>query len=153
MSVIEAMARGLCVVTPNNPTMNEYITHGVDGLLYDPARPAPLDFSMAAAIGQTARETIARGHAEWQAQLPGLLEFLHMPMQALKAGKGSMPTMQMRPCANGGRTLSRAHWLAQLGASGLAMLDRASPHLAIVAQRALESKTARRLLRRLRSHL
>jgi hypothetical protein len=34
MSFLEAMAMGRCVIAPDNPTMNEYIIHGVTGLLY-----------------------------------------------------------------------------------------------------------------------
>ena len=52
MSFLEAMARGQCVVAPDRPTMNEYILHGVNGLLYDPLNPQALDFS--AAIGRAA---------------------------------------------------------------------------------------------------
>lgn len=34
MSFLDAMARGRCVIAPDTATMNEYITHGVNGLLY-----------------------------------------------------------------------------------------------------------------------
>lgn len=66
MSFLEAMARGQCVVAPDAPTMSEYITHGVSGLLYDVERPAPLDFSAAREIGAKARRTIEWGFIRWQ---------------------------------------------------------------------------------------
>jgi glycosyltransferase involved in cell wall biosynthesis len=34
MSFLEAMAQGRCVIAPDHSTMNEYITDGVNGLLY-----------------------------------------------------------------------------------------------------------------------
>lgn len=79
MSFLEAMARGLCVVAPDAPTMNEYISHGVNGLLYTPGRPAPRDFARAREMGARAREDVAAGHARFQAALPALAEFLLTP--------------------------------------------------------------------------
>ena len=66
MSFLEAMAAGKCVIAPNNPTMNEYITHGVNGLLYDVDAPRPLDLTGHAAIGRRALRTVVHGHREWQ---------------------------------------------------------------------------------------
>lgn len=66
MSFLEAMAAGKCVIAPNNPTMNEYITHGVNGLLYDVDRPKPLDLTQYAAIGRRAWRSVQHGHREWQ---------------------------------------------------------------------------------------
>jgi glycosyltransferase involved in cell wall biosynthesis len=66
MSFLEAMARGQCVVAPDAPTMSEYMTHGVSGLLYDESDPQPLDLSNAAEIGAGARRKVERGFAHWQ---------------------------------------------------------------------------------------
>ena len=41
ISFLEAMAMGKAVVAPDNPTMNEYVTHNVNGFLYKPGGPAP----------------------------------------------------------------------------------------------------------------
>lgn len=90
MSFLEAMARGLCVVAPDAPTMNEYVSHGVNGLLYAPGRPAPRDFAHAREIGARAREDIAAGHAQWQAALPALTEFLLTPTAELRRGAGRL---------------------------------------------------------------
>lgn len=65
MSFLEAMAAGKCVIAPDNPTMNEYITHGVNGLLYDVDAPRPLDLSTHARIGRAAARSVQHGHREW----------------------------------------------------------------------------------------
>lgn len=79
MSFLEAMAMGLCVVAPNAPTMNEYIEDGITGLLYDPQRPASLDFSRAAEIGSAARESCRAGREHWLKALPDIKAFLKTP--------------------------------------------------------------------------
>jgi hypothetical protein len=84
MSVLEAMASGHCVVAPNSPTMNEYISNGTNGLLYPPSRPIRLDFSEARAIGARARESIERGHQRWLSSIPTLLDFLVTPTASLR---------------------------------------------------------------------
>jgi hypothetical protein len=71
---LEAMATGLAVVAPDRPTMNEYITHGHSGLLYDVLRPAPVDLHDATAIGARARAATATGRRRWQDSHPRLLE-------------------------------------------------------------------------------
>jgi len=79
MSVLEAMASGHCVVACDAPTMNEYIAHGTNGLLYAPARPAAVDFANARAVGARARESVERGYQRWQTSIPKLLEFVFTP--------------------------------------------------------------------------
>ena len=63
---LEAMCRGQCVVAVDGPTMNEYIVHGVNGLLYDHRVPAPLDFSGVAHLGQEARRGMTAGRRRWE---------------------------------------------------------------------------------------
>ena len=84
MSFLEAMASGLCVVALDAPTMNEVISHGVNGLLYAPGRRAPLDFGLAREMGARAREDVVRGRARWEARLPETLEFLTTPTATLR---------------------------------------------------------------------
>ncbi len=83
MSVLEAMASGLCVVARNSPAMDEYISNGYNGLLYERNRHAPLDFSAAAQIGPRARESVRRGYERWSTSIPSLLEFLMTPKHRL----------------------------------------------------------------------
>jgi hypothetical protein len=80
MSFLEAMAMGLCVVAPRAPTMSEYIEDGVNGLLYDPARPEALDFSRATSLGAAARVSCETGRAKWIEAIPQIVAFLEEPM-------------------------------------------------------------------------
>lgn len=76
MSFLEAMAMGLCVVAPNAPTMNEYIRDGVNGLLYDPGNPQPIDFSRARELGEVARTSCEEGRREWLRATPKVKSFM-----------------------------------------------------------------------------
>lgn len=81
MSFLEAMAKGKCVVAPDNPTMNEYIEHGVNGLLYDPDHPSPLDFSDVHTLGARARETCAAGYRKWIGSEGDIFGFINRPLR------------------------------------------------------------------------
>jgi tetratricopeptide (TPR) repeat protein len=76
MSFLEAMAMGKCVVAPNLPTMNEYIKHGENGLLYDPAKPVPLDFSEVDVLGMRARMSAEKGFIQWKERENELIEYI-----------------------------------------------------------------------------
>ncbi|MDR1490223.1 MAG: glycosyltransferase [Desulfovibrio sp.] len=78
-SFLEAMAMGQCVVAVDNGTMNEYIFHGVNGLLYSETRPAPLDFSDVARIGKMARLSVEKGYAAWKAREKDMADFIAHP--------------------------------------------------------------------------
>jgi len=79
MSFLEAMAMGFLVVAPDQPTMSEYVVSGVNGLLYDPAHPTPLDFSRHAELGARARRTVELGHAKWRRCQEAVFEFVASP--------------------------------------------------------------------------
>jgi glycosyltransferase involved in cell wall biosynthesis len=76
MAFLEAMAMGMLVVAPNFPTANEYIVSGVNGLLYDPANPEPLDFSKYRVLGANAARSIRQGHVTWRRSMPALVDFV-----------------------------------------------------------------------------
>lgn len=76
MSFLEAMAMGKCVIAPDLPTMNEYIQDGENGLLYDPKKPVPLDFSQADQIGMKARVSSEEGYRTWKEAEKGLIQFI-----------------------------------------------------------------------------
>ncbi|MBI1820253.1 MAG: tetratricopeptide repeat protein [Nitrospirae bacterium] len=76
MSFLEAMAMGKCVVAPDNPTMNEYIKHGENGLLYDPENPVPLDFSKAEEMGKNARKYAEEGYRQWKQDEKEMIQFI-----------------------------------------------------------------------------
>ncbi|MEO3474819.1 glycosyltransferase [Roseomonas sp. CAU 1739] len=75
-SFLEAMARGQVVVAENNPTMNEYIVHGVNGLLYEPGAAEVwahhLTPARARDIGSRARLSCEMGQARWEEGLARL---------------------------------------------------------------------------------
>jgi glycosyltransferase involved in cell wall biosynthesis len=79
LSFLDAMARGMCVLAADEPTMNEYICSGENGLLFAPDRPSPADLSNFAKLGMCARRFIENGRANWQASLPTILHFIHEP--------------------------------------------------------------------------
>ena len=78
-SFLEAMARGQCVVAPNRGTMNEYIVHGVNGILYEPEDVASLDFSRAFELGKNAYESVRAGRQQWEAAEKRIVEFILTP--------------------------------------------------------------------------
>ncbi len=90
MSFIEAMSMGKCVVAPNFPTMNEYITHGYNGLLYDLEKIPPLDFSQVEEISRNAYETVKKGYEKWNQDKVRILEFCDAPTRYWN-GNGSKP--------------------------------------------------------------
>jgi Glycosyl transferases group 1 len=82
-SFLEAMGRGQCVIAADNPTMNEYIVHGVNGLLFDPRSPRQLDFSNAVQLGEAARRGGIAGRACWEEAEDELVDFILTPSAAL----------------------------------------------------------------------
>ena len=79
MSVLEAMAMGLCVIATDRPTHNEYISHGKTGILYDLARVGPVSMGNAAELGARARESIEEGFQRWSAMEDQLINFVSLP--------------------------------------------------------------------------
>jgi glycosyltransferase involved in cell wall biosynthesis len=79
LAFLEAMAMGLLVVAPARPTMTEYLTPGVNGLLYEPAALQPLDLTHHAAMGARARADAAEGFAAFSRDWPTILEFIAAP--------------------------------------------------------------------------
>jgi hypothetical protein len=82
-SFLEAMGRGQCVVAPDSPTMNEYIIHGVNGILYDPRRPSPVDFAEVARLGDAARRGARVGRKHWDALADDVVDFILTPSHVL----------------------------------------------------------------------
>lgn len=82
-SLLEALGRGQCVVAPDHGTMNEYIIHGLNGLLYDPSRIEPMDFSDHAQLGRMAKLSALRGREQWVAAEAKLVEYVLTPSATL----------------------------------------------------------------------
>jgi hypothetical protein len=79
MSFLEAMSRSQCVIAPDLGTMNEYLIHGVNGLLYRPDAHAPLQIKDLPDLCLNACRTIAHGHEQWTSDLPRLVNFILTP--------------------------------------------------------------------------
>lgn len=69
MTFLEAMARGQCVVANDAPTMSEYITNRLNGILYDGNNIGSVDLRCAREFGAAARRTIEMGFADWESDL------------------------------------------------------------------------------------
>lgn len=99
LSFLEAMARGQVVIAENNPTMNEYIVHDVNGLLYEPDRPgmwrSALTPERARAIGGRARLSCLAGRPQWQRGLARLDAYV-------RAG-GAVPEALLEPAGAAAR--------------------------------------------------
>lgn len=81
-SFLEAMSYGQCVVAPNFGTMNEYITHGVTGLLYDKNNITSLDFSNITTICSHAYASVQEGYTTWLKNEKALVEYMLTPASA-----------------------------------------------------------------------
>lgn len=93
-SFLEAMARGQCVVAPNHGTMNEYILSGINGFLYDPNLPSPIDFRNADQIGDCALGSVIEGRAQWEASEQALVDFIVRPSDEFYVGGYRHPALQ-----------------------------------------------------------
>ena len=71
MTLLEAMALGQCPLVYDAPTMNEYITDNVNGLLFGDK----LDLSRVSELGGEALRTAYSGFAEWQRKIPDIIKF------------------------------------------------------------------------------
>jgi hypothetical protein len=78
MSFLEAMSMGRCVIAPNMPTMNEYIQHKVNGLLYDIDNPQAFDVTQQdiRTIQKNTYAYMKAGSEQWQWQKQKLLEII-----------------------------------------------------------------------------
>ena len=88
MSFLDAMAMGRCIIAPNLPTMNEYITDGQTGLLYDwddaslthCAFPVKADAAQIRAIQSRTLAYIAEGRKRWEAEKDIVLRWATEPV-------------------------------------------------------------------------
>lgn len=78
-SFLEAVAAGLCVVAPNNGTMNEYLVDGINGMLYDPSSLKPLTFKEIPRIQENAHRTAEQLLSKWKQAQCKVLEFVLKP--------------------------------------------------------------------------
>ena len=76
MSFLEAMAMGRCVIAPDTPTVNEYITNGVNGILYDLADVKPFSAADIRSIQKNAKDTIVQGYQRWEQEKANILKWM-----------------------------------------------------------------------------
>ncbi|HKU28671.1 MAG TPA: glycosyltransferase [Candidatus Sulfotelmatobacter sp.] len=78
LALLEAMARGMVVIAHDAPTHNEYISNGINGVLFDKDRghePILLR-DKAERIGRSAWRTVVEGHNAWNASHSAILEWI-----------------------------------------------------------------------------
>lgn len=76
MSFLEAMAVGRCVIAPNFPTMNEYITNGVNGYLYNYKHPKKIKLSDVKKIQENTIKYIQDGYKKWELNKHRILDWV-----------------------------------------------------------------------------
>ena len=84
LSFLEALSLGMAVISPDNPTMNEYIRSGVNGYLYDPGSPVAPSWENARTWGREARRLCVQGRDQWVHSIPGMIDFLLSPGPSLR---------------------------------------------------------------------
>lgn len=75
-SFLEAMSIGKIVVGVDRPTMNEYIIHGVNGLLFSLENPQPLHVENLERLMKAAHESIVQGRLRWESDRQKILDFI-----------------------------------------------------------------------------
>ena len=85
MAFLEAMAMGKCVIANDDATMNEYIDHGVNGILYNTNNPRQVDFETIRRVWQSGINT-EQMKASWAEDAPKIVPFIrnaqeHHPRQ------------------------------------------------------------------------
>jgi len=96
MSFLEAMALGAVVIAANRPTMNEYITSGENGILFEPLAPSMIDFDKIGNISENAKDSIAEGRRKWDEKEEELLDFIASPPTIRRLRKNT-EIRRMRP--------------------------------------------------------
>lgn len=76
MSFLEAMAAGRCVIAPDYPTMNEYITNGSTGYLYNFKKPKKIDLNNIRKIQKNTIEYIKQGYTTWEQEKYKILDYI-----------------------------------------------------------------------------
>jgi len=76
MAFLEAMAMGLVVVGLPYPTLDEYISHGENGILVDERDRIDIKNVDWRSIGASARKRIEKGFLQYQAKIPELERWL-----------------------------------------------------------------------------
>lgn len=96
MSFLEAMAMGRCVVAPDNPTMNEYIEHGVTGILYDVDNLQPLASMPVERLQRNAQQFIHNGYLKWTKEKKQIPEWIADWKTQRGSARTTIPLRQLK---------------------------------------------------------
>ena len=81
MSFLEAMSMGRCVISPNYPTMNEYIKDGETGILYDFNDPKIRKRYDIKKIQENTYKYINEGFTSWTNNKHRILDYINSPVE------------------------------------------------------------------------
>jgi glycosyltransferase involved in cell wall biosynthesis len=76
LSYLESMAMGKAVIAVDNPTMNEYIKHGINGYLINLKSPNKIDLSNIEQVQKNAYEFMCEGYKKWEEAKSKIIEFI-----------------------------------------------------------------------------
>lgn len=76
LSFLHALSLGKVIIAQDSPTMNEYITHNVNGYLVDFENPKPLDFSNLKIVQENAKKLAAQGYSKWLEDREKIIDFI-----------------------------------------------------------------------------
>jgi glycosyltransferase involved in cell wall biosynthesis len=65
MGFLDAMSYGVPVISPNEPTMNEYITDKKNGYLYDYNNPKNIDLKNIEIVKANLKKYIENNYSKW----------------------------------------------------------------------------------------
>ncbi len=75
-SFIEAMTMGMAVIAINAPTMNQYISNNVSGILYDPTSTTKYSLQQLKIVGDHARNSCVLGYNKWVVKSKGIPDYI-----------------------------------------------------------------------------
>ncbi len=76
MVFLEAMAMGKCVAAHNDATMNEYITDGETGVLFDADHPSPIPHSTVLDVQKRMSDCATMMWSRWQSDMSKIVPFV-----------------------------------------------------------------------------
>ena len=79
MAMVEALARGKCVVAYDEATANEYLTHGETGVLFTFREATPVSPERIVRVRERVLAHAAAGYLRWQRQAAEILPFVLRP--------------------------------------------------------------------------
>jgi glycosyltransferase involved in cell wall biosynthesis len=106
-SFLEALSAGLCVVAPNNGTMNEYIIDGVNGVLYDPYNIKPLRLEYIDILRENALLTSEKLRENWEDDQQRLVEYITSPSKEFYSEKDKYHGVHQCPASMARARLQR----------------------------------------------